>query len=407
MFTKYLYCYLRSVLVDVNDNTKGFCFELSDRDFRDIAIISTNLAGLRQLCDNDDLIKDFSIENNFLKCDQVPRVQITANDLQEFNKIIEITPEQKTFVDFLSYGSENNFLLLSEDIIDSSVYTGNRFIKFEHIDISQTTMTVYGKITDNDEVFNIMLVKMQGFRLEIAKFYYAVNKQDTLPDWISENSSLVKEITINNIQYDIYTLEELPLYTTNVLLSGALINKAMTMRTKYKNVIGTLKELLSTLYVTQGYQIESKKMSWSGGSNSYKTDYGVYLKSSLGDLSHNSKVRCVEWYTELLNECDSDESIIQKINIDSKNELVRASMRMIHSIMTSADDITDIILNCNTLIEDLRKQLLRCDIFLYKMRVSSYFLGRRLAPLANPILAGSEESAYTIVDSKLFYGDGF
>lgn len=407
MFTKYLYCYLRSVLVDVNDKTKGFCFELSDGGFRSLAIYNTDLSGLRSLCANEKLIKDFSIESNFLKCDQVPRVQITSNDLAEFNKVIEILPEQYTFIDFLSYGSENNFLLVSDDILESDSYTGNRFIKFEHVDVSQTTMSVYGKVVDDEEVFNIMLIKMKDNKLQLAKFYYAVDNQHKLPEWIERKSEYVKEIKINNVDCSVYTLTEIPLYDNNVLLSSALINKAMTMRTKYKNVIGSLKELLSTLYIMQGYQIEDKKITWSGGNNSYRTDYGVYLKSSLQDLSRDNKASCVTWYTELIGSCSSEDEIISQIMSNSKSELIKTAMLMIHNVMTSAEEITDIIMNCNSAIEDLRKQLLRCDIFLYKMRVSSYFLGRRLAPLKNPVLAGSDESAYTVVESKLFYGDGF
>lgn len=406
MYDKYHYCYMRSILTDINNKTKGFCLILCDNKFNNVGILNTDVEGLNKIAADDRLIKDFSIESNYLKCDNVSRMPITNEDLKTFGNIIDCTSEEKTFLDFLYYGCQNDFLVVSNNIKDNVNYTGTAFTSFRNIEFSQSTMTVFARIVEDNTIYNQMIIVMNNQNLEIVNFTFAIPVNTELPPWVHCN--YVKELHncyLNNREYVLYEMQGMPVYITSMLKSSALINKAATLRVKYKNIIEALKEFKSTLHVMSSFQITDTQLEWTGGSNSYKSAYGVYLKSSWPLFKKSSIDKCIDWYTELLQQySDNPDKITAIIKSESINEMTCLILLTIHQIMMSDSDITQVLINCENTINDLQCMRLDCDIYLYKMRVFAYFKGTRLTPANNPVLQGSDENAYTVVEHKLSYG---
>lgn len=406
MYKNYDYCYMRSILTDIDNKTRGFCLIFCDNNFKEIGVLNTDVEGLKEIASDTRLIKDFSIEDNYLKCDNVSRMPITSDDLKTFGNIIDCTSPEKTFLDFIDYGSKNNFFIVDESIVNLDSYTGTGLASFKSIEFSQSTMTAYCKLVTNNTIHNQMLVVMNGQNLEIAPFVFAVPSDTELPEWLEEPCiTKLHNCVLNNIEYVLYEMAGMPIYISNMLKSSALINKAATLRVKYRNVIEVLKEFKTVLHTMLGHTPIENKLEWSGGSNSYKSAYGVYLKSSLSLFNKASINKCVDWYVQLLeNYITEPDEIMTKILTDSVNEMTKIAMTTIHSIMMSDSDIAQVLLNCENTISELQQKRLYCDIYLYKMRVFAYFKGTRLASGANPVLQGSDENAFTIVEHKLSYG---
>ncbi len=406
MYDNYNYCYMRSILTDIDNRTRGFCLIFCDNKFKQIGVLNTDVEGLKKIATNTELIKDFSIEDNYLKCDNVSRMPITSEDLKTFGNLIDCSSYEKTFLDFLEFGNDNNFFIVDKSITELQDYTGVSFTSFRNIEFSQSTMTIYCKLISNDTIHNQMLVALNGQNLEITQFYFAVPISVKLPDWLE--TFCVKELhecTLNNMEFVLYEMQGMPIYISNMLKSSALINKAATLKVKYRNIIEVIKGFKSVLHTMLGYQGQESKLEWTGGSNSYKSAYGVYLKSSWPFFNKASVSKCVDWYVELLERYASEpDKVVQIIETDSVNEMTKLALLTVHRLMLSDLDLTQVLLNCENTINDLQQMRLSCDIYLYKMRVFAYFKGTRLAPAANSILQGSDENAYTIVEHKLSYG---
>lgn len=408
MFSAYRYCYMHSVLTNREDKTYGFCLFLADSTFSKFALYNVDKAHLEAVLKEDGLVYDFAIADGFLKCNPVRRMQITENDLQTFNTVIPCAPETNTIASFIAYGVQNDYVILSHCIMDEPLeteYKGTCFANFADIEISQSTMTAGVKIYDGNTLNKEMLVIMENENLLINDFYFAFTSDKQLPQWFKDTyATCLGKKVLNNQEYFVYQMKSMPLYESNFIVDSAMINKAETMRVKYHNVIGVLNNFKKTLYYMNGFQITDEPISWKGGNSSYKSDYGIYLKSSLQGLTTAQKQECVDWYCSLMEECKGSTELLQKVRKHSSSILVMLAMQTMHAIMTSTESIADITNVCINTINEMRVNRLFCDLYLYKVRLFSYIRKFRLAPLTTPILQGSDEKAFTIVDSRLFYG---
>ena len=405
MFSKYRYCYMRSVLVDSEDKTRAFSLILSNESFTRISVYNTDLKGLVHLNTLDTLIKDFSIENNYLKCSEVPRVPLTANDINSFGEIIEIEDDFVIFSDFVRYGSDNSFYIIPEEIINEEHHLGNSLTPFNHIEFSKSTMTVYARVFNDNQIKNQMLIVMNEQNLEIVPFYFITDIEHEIDPLFREYVSFLHTIVINNITYNLYKFNNMPIYPTMTLKVNSLINKAMTMSIKQQSLIGIIKECKLFLREMLGHTTENKQYEWVGGSNSYKSKYGIYFKSSLQRISKEGCVDILNSYFSILEKCQGDSMLVcNTIEAEESMHLRKLALYTIHNLMTSDSDFTQVLLNCDEVISELNNARIHCETYLYKVRLFSYFTGNRLVPRANPVITGSDEEAYTIVDQKLLYG---
>lgn len=407
----YDYCYLNYVLTDDSDKTVGFSFILSDKSFNNIAILNTDKTGLLELVNNDEIIKDFFIDNNFLKCSPVKRVIITKNDVSTFNSLLKLDNTTKTFTDFIKFGVENEFILLSSDFDEKQENYKFNFTSFSNIQVAQTTMSVYAKIFDsNNGLHNEMLVFMDKNKFVVNDFLFGVKELffEAVTQWFSDaiQFSIIGKYIINNENYYVCKMESVQLFKLQMALACPLINKAMTLRVKYKSIIGVLKGYVDTLYVANPFNISdtSDKIEWVGGNESYANSYGVYLKSATPALTAKQIDSCLGWYADLVSQYDSTEAIFDEIDKHT-NKFANTAVKYLITITEMGDSVSSNIINCNEAIDSLKKSMLLCDLWLYDVRVYSYMRLARITPISKPKIEGSDEDNYTTVDSKFYYGE--
>lgn len=402
MWKDYNYCYMHSVLVQDN-KIKAFRFTLSKKLFKDICYYTTDLAGLKSLCEDTALCKDFAIENNFLKCDNVPRVIFTADDAKCMNQIVQNNSDY-LLLDFVEFGAENGFFIIDRTISPDKNYVGRALTAFSNIEVSQSTMTMYAKIINDNQLHNEMLVTMTDGQLEISNFHFIKPKTAEFPTWFhQEYVTYLGNATVNNEEFEWYELNYMPLYSNNFVRASALINKGMALHVKYKNLIETLVLYKGVLNDAQGYNLSQEPVMWVGGTTSYKTSYGVYFKSSMEAWSNKQKSNCVNFYSSLIESCSDYNEINSKIETEVSDFTTRLILRTIHNITFSDADMTTVIMNCIQTIQSCKVDLLKIDLFLYRIRICSYVNNIRLAPKYNPILVGSDEVAFTKVNSVFEY----
>lgn len=402
MLKDYNYCYMHSVLVQDN-KIKAFRFTLGKKLLKDICYYTTDVEGLKSLCEDTALCKDFAIENNFLKCDNVPRVIFTSDDAKCMNQIIQ-NDDDYLLLDFVEFGAENGFFIIDRTIEPAKGYVGGALTAFSNIEVSQSTMTMYAKIVNDNQLHNEMLVIMTDGQLEISNFHFIKPKAVEFPAWFQpEYVTYLGNATVNNEEYEWYKLNHMPLYSNNFVRASALINKGMALHVKYKNLIETLALYKGVLNDAQGYNISQEPITWAGGTTSYKTPYGVYLKSSMEMWSNKQKSDCVNFYSSLIESCSDCNEISNKIETEVSDAVTRLVLHTIHNITLSDSDMTTVIMNCIQTIQSCKVDLLKIDLFLYRIRICSYVNNIRLAPKYNPILVGSDEVAFTKVNSVFEY----
>lgn len=392
MLSEYNYCFMQAALVDANEKIKAFRVICGDTEFQKFAYYTIDLNGLKHLCEMKDLIKDFDLEGTFLRCDNIPKVIFTTEDLYVLNKIIPLE-SSNLLQDFLLWGAKNDCLILNDE-------EGTQFAKFIDIQVAQKTMSIYVKMVADADIHNKMLVYMKDTELVCNDFLVAVPSGCKLPMQFkyTKCEALQDKRTIFNRSYDVYNVNISDMAYIDLLRANAFINKATTLSVKYRSMIDVLKEFKDTLCISQGFQVNDMKYNWVGGTNSYKDSFGVFFESSLKPISKNQKFEIINWFTELISECHNKDEIALRIS-EENNDLARLILNILLELMYSDLSTTDVIHNCIEMLNNCKLQLLSVDLFLYKLRAGAYINSIAIAPSYNPILVGSDEKNYTMVNS--------
>jgi hypothetical protein len=392
------------VFTSEDDKTVGFCFILSNSTFDDVALYITDASGLKMLDADNHLIKDFSIDKNtnYLKCDSVNRLLLTQEDMNHKNELIKLEQDTSTFIDFINMGAANEFVLIDNESAESDKDVIGNVTLFNEINIAQNTMSVFCPIIADNTIHNKMLLVANENKLEIKPFYFATNTELDLQQPEYKYISYVRKVLVNNIDMYLYKMEDYRIYPSTAILNPALINKLMYRSVRLKSILDSLKDFRKSLNLLRGFEDSVDSISWNGGGNSFENPYGVYLKSSVPSLSKSRRQKCIDYYFNLMSSGKSIQEIEETINT-LQPDLTKDVILFLHNIFTSSDDLEEVMCNFYETRDRLRLELLATNSWLYKVRLYSYRKGIRLASIKNPILVGSEEDCYTLVNSKQFY----
>lgn len=81
-----------------------------------------------------------------------------------------------------------------------------------------------------------------------------------------------------------------------------------------------------------------------------------------------------------------------------------AAVGIIH-VVYATETVADCLSLGAQYLSDARRCKLKTDLFLYRIRVTSYIMRIPLVDKKRPILDGSEENAYTLVNACNYYGE--
>lgn len=402
--TNLQYCYLNRVYVDSNDVSQLYEFTLSDSYFLNVCTYITDLEGLRKLAENESLSKDFSLDAGFLKCDNVPRVE-NNNLVKEAIGIPSYVRDlEYSFYTFVQTAVEHDFLIVDDSILDCERFNGIKVSNFKNIRFSQSTMSVYFPLVNEEGLRNKHLVLLEDGLLRLNVFHFAVPAEYN--NQFKENGCVYcSRMFINNSEYVIYRMDELPIYPYAYVTAGNVINKAVSVRERSKAIVEVVTDYISFCNGVLGNN-DNSKLPWAGGNNSYSSGYGVTLTSSLTLLKRTDRSAILDRVLgEIFPEMDSYTAAVEYIKNGGGSQLAKACLNVLSFICFSGKNVTEQLAYAVAVKNKYKTEMFYADLFLYQVRVATYVRRIHLANPINPVLQGSDEAAYTIVNEGFYYGD--
>lgn len=397
-------CYLDKVFKDTNGKIKLYQLTLSDSLFRDIREVVVGEEGLLKYLNNKGFIKDFQLEEGYLKCD--PKDTLLATSViesqlsEEKSKNVE---QENSFYRFLDYAIENDCILLDDSLIDCDKYTGLAFTKFKNIRFSQSTMSVYFIINTPEGIANKHIVYLEDGALKFYHFYFGVPAGKAT----YKNATYVKDIVINNELYYVYQIGELGLYPMEVCTSSSLINKACTAREIQQAILDTVKDYSTILNNTLGEK--GSTVEWAGGNGSYESQYGIIFKNSLKRPTKNRRNELIQdVFQNFLGIYPDYQNAFSAVNNSPYYSLCeKAALKILLFISYSGKSPVECLSVAKSVREKFAKEMMYTSMFLYKIRVGCYIQHIRLVDRTQPYLVGSEYDTVTTVEAGYYYGDVF
>lgn len=390
-----VYCYLDRVYTDSSDKSILYQVTLSDFDFTSIffgAVDSEMLAFLSK----SNLHCDFATKEGSLYAKDVDRVLVVDSLVKAKNTFIPVyNLQEHNFYTFLRNGISNDFLILEDSLEDLQIYRGTAFSAFKSIKFSSTSMTAYVSIYKDEKMYNKMLVTIDDGVLNLETFIFAVPEECSL---LLPGFEELGKIEINNRRYIKYRSKLMNLYTEVYSTSKALINKACLCHEKYKAAIDTLHDLKKVI------ADDVITYTWVGGKTDYRGEYGVYFTSSEKKLSRDTRAALIEKVKSEYLSQDTCYDAFHLIEQSSMSIVAKSAAIALCSCLYNSSDEVSLLQNIETLLSVFKRDLTYTDLFLYSVRTGAYIRKRYLANPVNPILEGSDEDCYTVVQQSFKRG---
>lgn len=394
------YCYLRVLYVDYNNSIVGYSLVFSSADFSEIYEEIVPSEKISEVL-NSGYTYDFNIVSGVLMCESVPRITASETDYNLFSIKKRINFDDGTIYSFILKGMLKDYLIIDSSVLDVEEYTGGAIAKFDRIQVAKSTMSMYVNMYDNSDIYHQTITYLHDGILELKPFYVAVPAGTESLKF--DRVQVAKKI--NNIEYDIYVVKDIPIYSSAMITAPALINKAVQMSLKYDAMIQGLESYIRFINESLG-DAQDVNYKWVGNNTSLKSDYGVYFESSVKKLTKkecNDVIRAIVYSVVPESKSISDAIKFLRERGFSSLQLV-AAMSIVHVIYE-----TETIADCLSLgaqyLSDAKRCKLKTDLFLYRIRVTSYIMRVPLVDRRKPILDGSEESAFTLVNACNYYGE--
>lgn len=380
------FCFLNAIYED--SSNKIYELVISTRDFSKIEIARVDLAGLEGYA-RGGYVKDFNIDNGILKSFDVPILPLneyvlkTKNELQTIYNVMK----SNTLYSLLFDGLQNNFYFV-DHVDEKDVFTPFSSIKF-----SNTTMSVYYPVINDNKLFNRKIVSMKNDMLTFSPIKVAV------PKGIDFHYECVKE-EIDNYDYDVYTVEVISIYDTSFIPILPLINKAATLSIRLGTVVNIAKTFQSNLYESLG--VENEKLEWIGGSGSNQSP-GVYFTNSNKKIKKNDIQYALQLMLERKVSDGTYDNFLCNLNRYNLHPDIQVGLRILINNISNKD-MTDTLSILQTLMLFYSLNIAYCDMYLYTARSVAYLKHQHLVPQFNfdgslrpPVIYGSDETYYTVV----------
>lgn len=343
--------------------------------------------------------RDFNIDNKLLQCN--PILKIVQVDEQTLDAVKECDameceriPEYALY-SLLQRGIEQKFLILDDKKENWKDNTG--VAGFSNIHFSSSTMTVYVRMFDGNNIYNKMIVTMDdNGNLQFKPFLIAV-PENTLT--VPECKDLNRTVEINNVKYRIWETGDLSL-CVGVALADGVINQAQFNSTRYQSAINLCKDFLKdkTDFIGDAPQ-------WGGGTKSYAFNYGVYLKSSATPLDRTAR-RSILFATEkTITEGIKEPIEIVRYVLDyctGDRKTASQLLKYVSSIsakITASGDGVERIKAASELLYQLQCIQFYTDMYLYRVRVYSYTRKMSLTKRGVTWLVGGNTKEFTKVNT--------
>ena len=170
------YCYLSKIYESSSGESKLYECVLCDETFSDIAIYRVDLDTLKGLANDHKLIKNFVIEDGYLRCENTTRQLL--NNLIESSKgkyIRKRDTKLYSFYDFVRNGIKTECYFVHPDyaLADNSL-DGIGFSHFKNIRVSESTMSVYCNILTEEGLKHLSLIRLENKKLVMNNLFVAV-----------------------------------------------------------------------------------------------------------------------------------------------------------------------------------------------------------------------------------------
>lgn len=406
--SSYRYCFLDMVYTDSNDKPLFYEVALSDTKFKTLALLRTGLENLQVLY-GSSLITDFEFQDNYLVCNPNVRRAISNTIVYDtVDKLQVDSTDYYTIYSLLTEGYENGFVILDKRVVECrGNWDGTSVSPFSSIGFSESTMTVYVNMYNEDGMYRNILISMNDGVLQLHPFYFGVPSSYTFSQTGCE---FVKQMMINGELYSIYSVDIFLIYDSNVLTSYSLINKAVNLSYRYKQSLLALKDF-SEIYweLLEMPEDDSSKISWVGGSKSYESYYGISFKSTCRKLSADSRREivnnAVKKSIELKCNLDAIKAFVESCHMTSLNKHI--FMRIALIFVTDAKYQDSKLLQIFSSIKHSDETMLfYYGLFLYRVRSYLYLSNRSIVNPTYPIISGGNEIDSTVVTEGFNYGAG-
>lgn len=286
---------LNDNIPDSADNVK-FCFlskiytrKESNKDIYELALVSSDFTTVQLYRTHElkDILTyeytyDFSLEDQYLVCN--PSVQVVPGDSLPDSEIDCVVGEQMkdTLFSFLITACKNNYVIFDDSVAESEDnWTGLGVSSLHNVKFSKSTMSIYIPMLVQDGLYNKIISFDDNNKLTVKPFYYG-----TEVDEESKVGTYICRKLVNNIEYDIYKVDFLPVFDNiGRILSYPVINTAVQYAARSEFVIGALDDMMHTFYA-----VSDQKPEWIGGSRQHTSSYRIDFTSSLIKLTKRDRI---------------------------------------------------------------------------------------------------------------------
>ena len=401
-------CYLNKVYENSENEIVLYECILSTSTFQNIESCRVDLEGLKKFAEDETLCTNFTMQDDYLRCDILP--------VQKINNIIADSkgkhiPQREsklfTIYDLITIGLDNNFFYVNSNFANNQQeLNGIGFTHFRNLKFSESTMSVYFHVKDEDGLRQDSLIFMKDGCLILNDFYFAAPL-----DWsfsgISKNNTPVKigAITLNGTEYLLYKTKDLALYDMNTIIAKPLVNKASVVYLKNKNIYNVLNDYSSAVSSAL-YKNEEAAITWSGSGRSLASPFGVYYKANCDSLTSDQRSSIINKVLKLIAECKDAEpqEIIGVIKTWRMTPLMKlCAINLAAVVFDSTPE--DALYKAATQKENCARMMVLSGLYLYKVRSCTYITKTWLVPANAPIFGGSDEYISTIAKEIFNYAD--
>lgn len=411
-------CFLNSVLQA--DNGEVYLVIYADELLQLIGTAYVDKETLAKI-PKKGLITNFIVQDEFLRCDPLPKIKVNmkAEDLLGKTEFMSYTNNFNPGSFFSFLGKASNYVYIDEEALlpnegdDQIKYKLASYghTSFKNLRFSQTTMTAYFHIVTPEGLKNRNIVYLNDKKyLQMNEFI--VGETGINPKLPEECTSFLGEaIDSNGKVYTLYKVKMLSLYdTVKIPIDPNLVNLCCYMSLRYENAMNLLEVIIDS--VTE--QNNENSLSWAGGTNSHKSDFGVLFKSTGEKFSKSKCMDLVDtvmqgYIIPVMQKEDDKSEALRKVMQDliyiGMNEEEKHLKTILANIMVLSETKEDILATAIKYKEMYRDKKFLYDKFLYWVRCYLYLNKRRITVPGRPVIHSNFIKASTVVTEGIFYGE--
>lgn len=426
---QYKYCFLNVVYTGDDGKTKAFSIVLADESFHRVASTHVDLETLKRFAEMFT-ITDFDFSAGYFRCN--PNVvQKKYNEViaECLGQIITEEHDSYTFFDLLYEGQQNGFYIINDEYAeclenrevshinafsnsaktDKQKETAADFYyisPFRSILFSQSSMTSYVRMYNSKGCYNKMLVTPVNHVPKLQSFFFIVPYEYAFE---RKNCNFIRSVELDGKKYKLFHVTLLSIYEMHTILSGALVNKAVSLRHRCYNACEALSAFQKHIWESLDDSAAcGEKIAWIGGQKSYNDGYGVKFKTSMKMLTKIERDNLCEKVVDTVIRAHAPISKFKREIINSSMNSIEkyVCMNIILGLEYSAcNENIDLLEAVRQVMHSQRDKLFLCDLYLYRIRLYLCISGETLVQdLAHPFLYGGNETAFTIVEGGRYYG---